>query len=100
MNRIRDLREDNDLNQAELAKYLFISRSSYRDIETKRTILTIETVEKLVLFYNTSFEYILDLTNINKPLKNSIYKSIMKKYNINYSQLKKSEDACPIEQAS
>lgn len=87
-NRIKGLRQDNDLNQNQLVNYLIISRSSYRDIENNVVSLNIETLEKLVFFYHTSFEYLLGLTNIQQTLDEKIYKRIQKKYNINIRSMK------------
>ncbi|MGE5456229.1 MAG: helix-turn-helix domain-containing protein [Ignavibacteriales bacterium] len=78
----------NNLNQTQLAYYLIISRSSYRNIENNVVLLTVETIEKLVLFYHTSFEYLLGLTNIQESLDETIYKVIQQKYNISIRSIK------------
>ena len=69
MNRLKDLREDKDLKQIEVAKMLNVSQTNYSKYELGKINIPIETLKKLALFYNTSLEYILGLTNIKKKLK-------------------------------
>lgn len=66
-NRIRDLREDRDLYQKDLAKILNITQAQYSRIETNENQLSYEGLIKLASFYNTSIDYILGLTNNKKP---------------------------------
>ncbi len=64
--RIRDLREDKDLTQNDIAKILNMSQRGYSHYENGKNIPN-ELLKKLALFYNTSTDYILGLTNIKKP---------------------------------
>lgn len=66
--RLRDLREDADLNQTQVAKMLFTSQTVYSRYE--RGVLTIPVEHLLILadFYGVSTDYILGRTN-NKKLK-------------------------------
>ncbi len=66
--RLRDLREDADLNQTQVAKMLFTSQTVYSRYE--RGVLTIPVEHLLILadFYDVSTDYILGRTN-NKKLK-------------------------------
>ena len=57
--RIRDLREDADLTQAELAARIGITQRKYSYIETETQPLTDELLVKLADFYNVSVDYIL-----------------------------------------
>lgn len=57
--RIRDLREDADLTQAELAARIGITQRKYSYIETETQPLTDEMLIKLADFYNVSIDYIL-----------------------------------------
>ena len=66
--RIRDLREDNDLNQSEIAKILNTTQQHYSRIEQGSTEITADRVILLANFYNVSTDYILGLTNNPKPL--------------------------------
>lgn len=61
--RLRDLREDADLNQTQVAKLLFTSQTVYSRYE--RGVLTIPVEHLLILadFYNVSTDYILGRTN-------------------------------------
>lgn len=67
--RIRDLREDKDLKQKELSKYLSIDQSTYSDYENGRINVPIEQLIKIADYYNVSLDYIVGRTNnteINK----------------------------------
>lgn len=66
--RIRDLREDKDLNQSEIATILKTTQSYYAQYENGHRPLPIEHLITLCRFYNISPEYILGFTNIPKPL--------------------------------
>ena len=67
MNRLRDLREDKDLKQSDIAKIINISQTNYSKYELGKINIPIETLKKLALYYNTSIDYILGLTNEVKP---------------------------------
>lgn len=69
ISRIRDLREDNDLKQKELAEYLTIDQSTYSDYENGRINVPIEQLIKIADYYNVSLDYITGRTDnimINK----------------------------------
>ena len=66
LKRIKDLREDNDLYQKDLAKVLKISQAQYSRIETGENEITLDSLIRLANFYNTSTDYILGLTNNKK----------------------------------
>ncbi len=61
--RIRDLREDNDKTQEEIAKYLKIYTTTYRRWECGETEVPTHIIVELCKFYNVSADYILGLTN-------------------------------------
>ncbi len=67
MNRLKDLREDKDLYQKEVATILNMSQTGYSQYETETNDIPTEVLKKLALFYNTSIDYILCLTNIKEP---------------------------------
>ena len=67
--RIRDLREDKDLKQRQLADYLNIKQSTYSDYENGAINIPIEALIKLALFYKTSIDYIAGLTDEINPYK-------------------------------
>ena len=65
--RIRDLREDSDLSQAEIAKMLFMSQQGYSKYETGENDIPTAVLITLAQFYNTSVDYLLGLTNVREP---------------------------------
>ena len=65
--RIKDLREDNDLTQKQLADYLHIKQNTYSQYETGQRQLPIEALIALAKYYKTSTDYILCLTEERKP---------------------------------
>lgn len=65
--RIKDLREDNDLTQAEVAEYLHIKQNTYSQYETGQRQLPLECLIALAKLYKTSTDYILGLTQEKKP---------------------------------
>ena len=67
--RIRDLREDKDLNQTELAKMLGMSQTGYSKYETGENDIPTAILIKLSRFYNTSIDYLLSRTNNKKRYK-------------------------------
>ena len=69
--RIRDLREDNDLTQQNIADELHINRRSYAAYENGINSMTPETLIKIAIFYNVSVDYLLGLTDIDTPYPRS-----------------------------
>ena len=65
--RIRDLREDNDVKQKELAAYLMCDQSLYSKYERGERPIPLELVCKLADFYNVSVDYLVGRTNAKKP---------------------------------
>ena len=61
--RMRDLREDHDLTQAEVGKVLNKSQQGYNHIEAGRAELKIEDLIRLCRFYKVSADYFIGLTN-------------------------------------
>lgn len=68
--RIKDLREDNDITQRELAEYLHIKQNTYSQYENGQRQLPIEVLIMLAKYYRTSTDYILGLTNEKEPYDN------------------------------
>ncbi|MBQ8833883.1 MAG: helix-turn-helix transcriptional regulator [Oscillospiraceae bacterium] len=67
--RIRDIREDRDLTQAEIGKLLDKTQQGYNHIEAGRAELKIEDLVKLCRFYDLSADYIIGLTDKPKSYK-------------------------------
>lgn len=64
---LRGLREDRDLSQTDMAKHLNIHQTTYSDYELGRLNIPIPMLKELAAFFNTSVDYLLDLTNERKP---------------------------------
>jgi transcriptional regulator with XRE-family HTH domain len=67
--RIKNLREDKDIKQRELAEYLNVSQNTYSQYENGVISLNAETLVKLAKFYDTSIDYLLELTDERRPYK-------------------------------
>ncbi len=67
--RIRNLREDNDKTQKEIADYLFCDQSLYSKYERGLRDVPVGIIIKLAQFYCTSTDYILGLTDEKSPYK-------------------------------
>lgn len=65
--RIKDLREDRDLLQKDVAEFLNISQTNYSKYELGKINIPINTLKKLALFFDTSIDYLLGLTDEQKP---------------------------------
>ena len=61
--RIRDLREDADMNQTAVAKYLGMSQTGYSKYETGENDIPTQVLIKLSKLYHVSVDYILGLTD-------------------------------------
>lgn len=67
--RLKDLREDKDLVQKEVAAYLGIDQRVYSNYETGKREIPTRFVVMLAKLYGTSTDYILNLTNNPNPYK-------------------------------
>ena len=67
--RIRDLREDRDLSQEEIAQYLNIKQNTYSRYETNDRTMPLDIMGQLADFYNTSVDYLMGRTDEMKPYK-------------------------------
>ena len=65
--RLRALREDQDLTQKAVADYLHIRQNTYSQYETGQRQLPLELLVALALYYHTSTDYILELTDQRDP---------------------------------
>ena len=72
MNRLKELREDKDLFQKDIAKILNMSQTGYSQYETETNDIPTEVLKKLANFYNTSIDYLLYETDERKPYSKSI----------------------------
>lgn len=69
--RIRDLREDKDLLQKDLAEYLQCGQVCYSYYETGKRDIPTDVLIKLAAYYNTSIDYLLGLTDTKEPYPKS-----------------------------
>ena len=65
--RLKDIREDADIKQQEVAEYLHIKQNTYSQYENEQRQIPIEMLIALAKFYGTSTDYILELTDIKTP---------------------------------
>lgn len=81
--RLKDLREDRDLYQKEIANYLGITQSNYSKWEIGTKIIPLKYLNKLCNYYNVSMDYMLEITNkkFDKSIKklDSLDKAIIGK---------------------
>ena len=65
--RIRDLREDHDLTQTELARLLHCSQVCYSNYETGKRDIPTSVLETLADYYGVSVDYLMSRTNVKTP---------------------------------
>ena len=65
--RIKDLREDNDKYQKEIAELLGISQQYYSEYESGKRTMPIQYLITLATYYHTSIDYIVGLSDIKYP---------------------------------
>ncbi len=75
MIRLKELREDKDLFQKDIAKYLNMSQTGYSQYETETNDIPTEVLRNLADYYDTSIDYILYRTDERKPYSKSIMKN-------------------------
>lgn len=68
MNRIKELREDNDKTQREIASYLSVAQNTYCNYENGVREIPLELLVKLSTYYGVNIEYLLGLTDCDTPL--------------------------------
>lgn len=73
--RIKDLREDNDKLQKDIAQLLGISQQYYSEYEKGNRTITIAHLITLAKYYNTSIDYIVGLSDEKKINKNKKYEA-------------------------
>ena len=68
MNRLRDLREDADLTQTQVAQFLGMSQTGYSKYETGENDIPTRVLVELAKFYHTSIDYILCVSDRRTPI--------------------------------
>lgn len=69
--RLRDLREDSDIKQREIAEFLHIKQNTYSQYENGERQPPISALIELARYYNVSVDYILGLTEVKNPYPRS-----------------------------
>ena len=69
-NRIRDLREDCDKTQAQIAQLLKVGQKTYSDYELGKTRIPVDSLIVLAKFYNVNMDYICGVTDERKTFPN------------------------------
>ena len=69
LKRLKELREDSDIKQLAVADLLHITRQQYSLYETGKRTIPVNFIKILSNFYNTSSDYILEITDEIKPYK-------------------------------
>ncbi len=65
--RLRDLREDTDVKQKDLAEYLHINQNTYSQYENGKRQIPLDMLCRLADYYGVSVDYILERTQIKTP---------------------------------
>ncbi len=65
--RLKDIREDRDVTQKQLANYLHIKQNTYSQYENGQRSLPLDVLIKLAEYFGTSTDYILGLTDEKTP---------------------------------
>ncbi len=74
ISRLKEIREDRDLKQEDIAKILNISQVQYSRYETGIRLIPLDKIYLLSNYYNTSVDYLIGKTDIRKPYPKSIVK--------------------------
>ena len=74
ISRLKEIREDKDLNQSDIAKALGIKQQQYSEYEIGKRLIPINYLSDLADYYDTSIDYLLTKTDERKPYPKSILK--------------------------
>ena len=74
INRLKDIRLDRDFKQLDIANALGIKQQQYSEYERGIVLISIEKLNTLADFYNTSVDYLMGRTDERKPYPKSILK--------------------------
>ena len=67
LERLKEIRDDKDLTQKEVATVLKISQVQYSRYETGLRLIPVDKLVLLANYYNTSVDYLIGITNERKP---------------------------------
>lgn len=71
IDRLKEIRQDRDLQQVDIAKVLKTSQVQYSRYERGIRVMPIDKITMLAKFYDVSIDYLLGLTDIRKPYPKS-----------------------------
>lgn len=71
-NILKEIREDKDLTQKDIAKVLNMSQTGYSKYEVETNDIPTEVLKKLARYYNTSIDYLLYMTDNREPYDKSL----------------------------
>lgn len=74
--RLKEIREDRDLLQKDVAKTLGIKQQQYSEYEIGKRLIPIDKLANLAIFYNTSVDYLIGITDERKAYPKSNLKWI------------------------
>ena len=83
---LKDLREDHDKLQKDIAELLGISQQYYSEYESGKRTIPIQHLITLAKYYNTSIDYIVDLINSDIPLEPNSKNNLNNKSNTKYKK--------------
>ena len=98
MRRLKDLREDHDLKQADVAAHLGISQQYYQCYESGKNELPLRHGIALAKFYNVSLDYLVGISDIPMPIEGKEnselqrIKELIRKYDSADEKIKKAID--------
>lgn len=69
--RIRNIREDNDLTQTQMGKYLNLTQKSYSRYENGERSMPVEILIQIADMFGTSVDYLVERTDVKTPYKYS-----------------------------
>ena len=72
IDRLKEIREDRDYLQKDIAKHLKIKQQQYSEYEIGKRLIPINYISELADFYNVSIDYLLSKTDIKKPYSKSL----------------------------
>jgi transcriptional regulator with XRE-family HTH domain len=65
--RIRNMREDKDMTQRQIAEYLSIHQTTYSDYELGKLNIPVQVLDKIADLFGTSIDYLVNRTDEKKP---------------------------------
>lgn len=72
IDRLKEIREDRDILQRDVARFLKIKQQQYSEYEIGKRLIPINYLSDLADYYNVSIDYLLSKTDVKKPYPKSI----------------------------